>query len=693
MSVFVGAFNTDHQKGVLHLAPETHALLRRLGPDGHSHRASDHVTFGHYAFHAVPESRLEKQPFKSASGVLIAWDGRLDNRHELQKLLDLDDESRADVHYLCAAYDKWGHEFAQYLRGDYACSLWDGQAQRLLLMRDPFGTRPLYYGSRGEVYYWSSEIAVVVHLIGKASIEIDDAYVAGFLTSTEEWERTPYVGIKSVPPGSVTSISASNVETKTFWRPQSRPLLNYRKDEEYEEHFRSLFRESVRRRLRVDGPVAAELSGGLDSSSVVCVADSVMREGCVPATALVTLSHVYDESTRSDERRFIRIVEDHRGKPGYHIRESDYPLIEPFDPDTPLYLPNPLHCFAGTWRGMQQAMSEMGARVLLSGQGGDHVFQNETTSIPLLAELLIEGRLSLFWQHLQKWTTATRANYVSLLWESVVWPFLPLRIRTRCCPSDLKVPVWFDRSFVKKWGCQERVLARTATPVFSKPTLQRKLSLIYDAISLISPSYYRERFCVDIAYPFLDQDVVEFLLAVPTDQKMRPGESRSLQRRSMRPYLPAEIHSRRGKRGPDEAVYRSMAESQVDLRISEGLVSRAKRLFSAKGILRSSLVRLSWRRCSGTATGTRPSHRDVAAFPSMLVSIVSIECTAGSDISALRGESLIPKKKGGEIVMQYEAPEVAELGNAAELTLGCSCSGCDCAGGKKSSSTDGLEDE
>jgi asparagine synthetase B (glutamine-hydrolysing) len=97
--------------------------------------------------------------------------------------------------------------------------------------------------------------------------------------------------------------------------------------------------------------------------------------------------------------------------------------------------------------------------------------------------------------------------------------------------------------------------------VFSKPTHQRQLSLIYDAISLISPSYYRERFCVDVAYPFLDQDVVEFLLAVPTDQKMRPGEPRSLQRRSMRPYLPAQIHSRRGKRGPDEAVYRSMARN------------------------------------------------------------------------------------------------------------------------------------
>jgi asparagine synthase (glutamine-hydrolysing) len=87
--------------------------------------------------------------------------------------------------------------------------------------------------------------------------------------------------------------------------------------------------------------------------------------------------------------------------------------------------------------------------------------------------------------------------------------------------------------------------------------------LIYDAISLISPSYYRERSCIEISYPFLDQQVVEFLMAVPAEQKVRPEESRSLERRAMRALLPAEIANRKDKKGPDEAVYRGMVRNRT----------------------------------------------------------------------------------------------------------------------------------
>jgi asparagine synthase (glutamine-hydrolysing) len=148
--------------------------------------------------------------------------------------------------------------------------------------------------------YWSSEIAAVIHMAVQ-SLEINKAYIAGYLTSTEELEVTPYQGIKSVPPGHAVVFSGHSVAQYRFWTLDIRREIRYGNDSEYEEHFQALFHESVRRRLRVSGKVAAELSGGLDSSSVVCMADDILRGCNCGASALATISHVYDESKSSDE--------------------------------------------------------------------------------------------------------------------------------------------------------------------------------------------------------------------------------------------------------------------------------------------------------------------------------------------------------------------------------------------------------
>src|SRR6185436_21089957 len=122
-------------------------------------------------------------------------------------------------------------------------------------------------------------------------------------------ERTAYRNIHSVPPGVALIVRDKCIEKREFWRPDTVREIRYRSDAEYEEHFRDLFREAVRCRLRADRPVWAELSGGLDSSSVVCMADQVIASGEADVAQLETVSYVYDNSPASDERRFIREVE------------------------------------------------------------------------------------------------------------------------------------------------------------------------------------------------------------------------------------------------------------------------------------------------------------------------------------------------------------------------------------------------
>jgi asparagine synthase (glutamine-hydrolysing) len=309
--------------------------------------------------------------------------------------------------------------------------------------------------------------------------------------------------------------------------------------------------------LKVSGIVAAELSGGLDSSSVVCMADDLIQRGESEASRLETISHVYDESRSSDERHFIRFVEEKRSRTGHHIKESDYPLFAPI-PEDDLFLPTPLHAFAETWRGLQDVMSRLRARVVLSGQGGDHVFMNESFFLPVLGDLLFGGRLGDFLSFLKEWCRVERTNYLRLLWNGVAWPSLPPALRNRFTLSELQPPLWMESSFVRQWDCRGRLIARPTARVLRRPSAERQYTLIFDAISLIAPSYYRERFCVEISYPFLDQELVEFLMAIPTDQKIRPGHSRSLHRRALKSLLPAQIAERQDKKGPDEAVHRGM---------------------------------------------------------------------------------------------------------------------------------------
>ena len=315
------------------------------GPDGGHKIVSGCIGMAYRAFHTNKESYQEFQPLIAADGYLLTWDGRLDNRAELlDQLFDELRSDRTDVALVMASYLKWSSGFLLRLLGDFALALWDPFTRTLLLARDAFGTRPLYYYINAKRIVWSSELRPLIDLAG-ITPEVDDAYVAGYLTSSNELWRTPYNGIRCVQPGHVVVVRSGRIEEQRFWSPHPQCKIKYKSDKEYEEHFLGLFRESVRCRLRATGCVFAELSGGLDSSSIVCMADKIIREGDVEPTKLETVSYVYDNSPTSDERTFIEAVEAQRRKRGHHFQEDDY--LTSFDtPDYSLIVrPNPTYRF------------------------------------------------------------------------------------------------------------------------------------------------------------------------------------------------------------------------------------------------------------------------------------------------------------------------------------------------------------
>src|SRR6266540_837661 len=234
--------------------------LSSHGPDGGSEVVSGSIGMVYRAFHTNRESRLEKQPLVSREGHILAWDGRLDNREEMISLLRQElNGDQTDVSIAMAAYLKFGSDFLPRLIGDFALALWEPRTRTLLLARDAVGPRPLYYHANAERIIWSSELAPLLDFAG-IELEVNDEYIAGYLTNGPAPELTPYKDIHAVHPGYTLSARDGHLKAQRYWGLDPNLEIRYKTDGEYEEHFRGLFREAVWHRLRVDGPVWGSLS-------------------------------------------------------------------------------------------------------------------------------------------------------------------------------------------------------------------------------------------------------------------------------------------------------------------------------------------------------------------------------------------------------------------------------------------------
>jgi len=213
------------------------ALWRRLAsraPDGGAKTQAGSIGMAYQAFHTSRESRLENQPYVFFDGEMLAWDGRLDNRDELARQLrdGLPGNyiETADVAIVMASYQKWGLDFLSKLIGDFALSLYVPKTKTLLLARDPFGPRPLYYHANKYRIAWSSDLNPLLDFIG-ATPQINEDYIADFLAAYPEPGSTPYLDIHAVPPGKMIIATDNQLRVKRFWSPDPKLAIRYKTDE------------------------------------------------------------------------------------------------------------------------------------------------------------------------------------------------------------------------------------------------------------------------------------------------------------------------------------------------------------------------------------------------------------------------------------------------------------------------------
>ena len=561
--------------------------LARYGPDGGDMARRGNVAMVYRALNSTPESRCEHQPLVTRFGQMLTWDGRLDNRDQL--ILELEDhvktELKTDVAIVMAAYLRWGLDFLPRLIGDFAFSLWEPRTRTLALSRDAFGVRSLFYHMNAQQIVWSSILKELLAATD-ATLEVDDEYIAGFLTRYSEPWQTPYKGFGAVPPGAVVIVGEGLLKTATYWKPNTHATLNYRTARESEDHFRHELRDAVRCRLRASGPVFSELSGGLDSSSVVCVGDELVARGDAAATSLETVSYVYNEARSSDERSFINSVEEKRGTPGHHLLEDEFRLLTASAGEEFFSAPSYHYYYFERFRALRELMAKHDARVLLSGEGGDQLnFSNPDPDIIVADRIASHQFLSLH-RLLRHWSSAVNKPYLQMFWSGMVL-LLPRFAQIRC-RSIAQSPTWLDADFRRRMNIDDRMLGPSDVYGYKLPSQRDQVEGLLSVVRTVSAIYFQEYARVEITFPYLHRPFVEFMLAVPVEQKIRPNEGRWLLRRSLRELLPEKVAQRKGKKGPTAALSMAVAREWPRLKTmfddprvcAYGYVNRA-RLLSA----------------------------------------------------------------------------------------------------------------
>lgn len=593
MSAIVGIVHVDGAP----LDPSVPArMLQRLAhraPDGRNVWLGSDAGFGHGMLRTTPESLAEAQPLVGKDGVVVlVADARIDNREELAAALGLPVSSAlADSALILAAWLEWGGDCAVKLIGDFAFAVWDSARRELFCARDSMGVRSFYYFCDEHVFGFATEIKALAEITGIA-FELDEQRIVDHaIYAFEDSERTAFRGIRRLPAAHTLTLSGGRPRLRRYWQWDPEYELALGSDGEYEDAFRAAFTEAVRCRLRSAFPIGSTLSGGLDSSSVACMARQLLRRE-QGTSVLHTFSGIFPgmsekDLRRIDERRYVAAVVGGGGVVAHDVVADALDPLGRLD-EVLWYLDDPgvpfnlyLHL------AIYDTARRNAVRVVLDGLDGDTAVSH---GYARLAELAKDLRLfSLFKEARAVARRAPGAAWTTrqVLRTYAVGPLLPravkrLRpVRPKAHDEEIACERLLMPDFAKRWRIAERLRASAdASHAFRScraSHVEGVESPLFPYVLEIADKAAAAH-GVEPRYPFFDRRLLELCIALPASQKLRDGWSRSILRRAMQGVLPPEIQWRNSKANLSPNFMRGMgvaARATVERLAAEHAGSRA----------------------------------------------------------------------------------------------------------------------
>ena len=552
--------------------------LGRRGPNDRGTKVvalpTSTVVLGHTRLSIIDLSDGGHQPMHSADGrLVVVFNGEIYNYRELRAELQAHGHvfcTASDTEVLLQAWQRWGEACLPRLNGMFAFALLDRQEGTLTCVRDPFGIKPFFYAADGAQLAFASELPAVNALRGGGvQLDLQRAYDYLVHGDYDTSERTFLRGVNHLMPGHLLRMrlgEAPGVPVR-WWQPRISPVQRI-SFPEAAQVFREKLLTSVRLHLRSDVALGAALSGGLDSSTIVCAMRHVE-----PDLPIHTFSYVARGSAVSEETWVDRISA-HVGAVSHKVEVAPRDLASDLD-DMILAQGEPFGSTSiyAQYRVYRLAR-EHGVTVTLDGQGADELLAGYSGYPGKRARSLIdEGRFGAAWGFLRGWSQwpdrVLREGVKAAVAEVVDGPVYDALRRLN--GSTLE-PEWLDVGALQAQGVQVR-FPRQRSP-WDQPGRRLVAELAHSVTRRGLPSLLRHgdrnsmRFSVESRVPFLTADLADFLLTLPEDYLISPGgETKSILRAAMRGIVPDEVLDRRDKIGfstPELAWLREIAPEVRD---------------------------------------------------------------------------------------------------------------------------------
>jgi asparagine synthase (glutamine-hydrolysing) len=494
----------------------------------------------------LPEDSYDHQPLSNDRYVLVG-DIRIDNRAEVAAKLSLSaaqTREMADSDLFFCAWQKWQQDCLLHIIGGFAVAVWDRQEKELCLVRDHSGERPIYYASNGSSFAFASLAQALRGVEGIDTSLNEEQLMTYLILGPDSGTATCFRNILRLQHGHLVTFREGKVVCSRYWHPGDTPPTRLGSNEEYVEALLERFDLAVKARLRTNGKIGSQLSGGMDSSSVTATAAMLLGNTrltaftAVPASGFTDLNPIGRFGNEGPDAARVAAM----------YANIEHVLIEPSELDL-LEVMEKTGCVTGTpvfnptnqmWiNAILDEARRRGIHVLLHGTAG-----NLTVSfggMVGLSDLLKTGR----WMTLVRQVLTLRSNGHTSWRGAAYWAAgyaLPLSIRKRMSPEMRAFdfcysPVHPDRA--REHQLRDRAFKAFFASEKNSESHRRELFDYYDSAFMTGATSLGWQ--ISLRDPMADKRIYEFCLSIPVEQYLAEGQSRSLVRRAMRGRLPPEI--------------------------------------------------------------------------------------------------------------------------------------------------------
>lgn len=515
------------------------------------------LALGHRRLAIVDLTEAGHQPMCTADRRLwIVYNGEIYNHVELRQRLTAGGYrflTECDTEVILAAYDQWGSDCLHQLKGMFSFAIYDAHADTLFLARDRFGIKPLYYWAapNGSLCF-ASEIKAFTAFPGwHARLNTQRAYDFLVWSVSDHTDETLFAGVYQVRPGHCAMVPGKGVrpdengriKTRQWYDLQSRQFSGGFADAAAQ--FRERFCDAVGQHLRADVSVGSCLSGGLDSSSIVCAAHRLLAKQGSRHLQISYSACARDEII--DERKWVEQVVASTGIDAHYVYPDVSQLLEELEritwhQDEPF---GSTSIFA-QWCVFQQA-SRDGVKVMLDGQGADELLAGYHAFFgPRLAGMFRDGSWGALLQEMRGMRRMHGYSSLQLL----------MRAADAMLPERLRQPLraYVGKSFATpSWLDVDTLGARQEDPFAQRRSMHRPGVMATSLMQLTSSNlqmllHFEDRdsmaHSIESRVPFLDHELVEFSLGLPDEYKLCRGVTKRVQRAAMDGILPDPIRDR-----------------------------------------------------------------------------------------------------------------------------------------------------